>query len=292
VISRRQFLATAGASIAGVACSRSPGAGQAGGSAASAVAAPRRVERVGIQLYTLRREMQSDMPGTLDRLAQMGYREVEFAGYFGRTPGQTRELLRRTGLAAPSTHIGYDQVTGNWDRALDDALARGHDYVTIPWLPDDVRGSVDSWRGVARTFNTAARAARSRGLRFAYHNHDFEFIRVGGVVPFDLLLAETDPDLVDFEMDVFWLVKGGGDPLAYFRQHASRFTMLHVKDSSGPPDHRQVNVGSGTIDFGAILRLDATQRHVVRHLFVEHDNPADPLAFARASFDHLSKLEY
>jgi sugar phosphate isomerase/epimerase len=251
----------------------------------------RRLERIGIQLYTVRQQVQRDLPATLARLSEIGYREVEFAGYAGRTPEQTKALLSQYGLAAPSTHIGYDQLGANWDRALDDALARGHRYVTVPWLPDAAR-SAEASRRVADEFNRAAEAARRRGLRFAYHNHDFEFVRTGNTTPFDILLANTNPDFVDFQLDVYWAVKAGADPLALIRQHPTRFTMLHIKDSGGPPDHKQVDVGAGTIDFAAILRLDESQRSVIEHVFIEHDQPADPMAFAKASFDHLSRLEY
>lgn len=231
------------------------------------------------------------MPGTLARLAEMGYREVEFAGYFGRSPEEVRRILDQNRLTSPSTHIGLDQLP-NWDRALDGALARGHRYVTIPWLPENMRGAADGWRRVAAEFNRAGERAKARGLTFAYHNHDFEFNRVEGIVPFDLLLAETDPAFVQYEMDVYWVTKAGGDPLEYIRRHPDRFSMLHIKDSAGPPDHRMVNVGAGTIDFGAIMRLDASQRGTIRHVFVEHDNPTDPFAFAKQSIDHLSRLEY
>lgn len=278
--------------FAGTVC-RAPAADTSSAAANGAVRLARdRLERVGIQLYTVRAEMRRDLEGTLRRIAGIGYREVEFAGYFGRTPAQIRATLEQNGLSAPSTHIGYDLIASGWDRALDDALACGHRYVTIPWLPTDARQSVDSWRRVAETFNRAADAARKRGLLFAYHNHDFEFVRVGDVVPFDLLLRETDPALVHFQMDVFWVVKGGGDPAAYLRAHPTRFTMLHVKDSGGPPAHAQVDVGKGVIDFAAILRQDADQRRVIRHVFVEHDQPADPMAFAASSFHHMHTLRY
>lgn len=293
VLNRRKFLATAGVIVAGTVCRSPASANQASVAPGTPLARSReRLERIGIQLYAVRGEMRRDDEATLRRLAEIGYREVEFAGYHGRTPEQTRAMLERHRLTAPSTHIGYDLIATNWDRALDDALARGHRFVTIPWLPDEARRSLATWREVARKLNRAGEAARARGLSFAYHNHDFEFTRVDGVVPFDLLLAETDPALVAFEMDVFWLVKAGGDPLAYVRAHPTRFAMLHIKDSSGPPAHSQVDVGAGTIDFGAILRLDANQRRAIRHVFIEHDQPADAMAFARASFDHLSNLTY
>lgn len=276
--------------MAGAAACSKNGAAQAGSALANATR--RRLDRVGIQLYSVRQHVQRDLPGTLAQLSQIGYRDVEFAGYGGRTPAQTRELLEQNRLAAPSTHIGYDQLGANWDRSLDDAVARGHQFITIPWLPDNVRGSAESWKRVAREFNVAGERARARGLGFAYHNHDFEFTRVDGAVPFDILLAETDPAAVSFEMDVYWTVKAGGDPLAYLRRHPTRFTMLHIKDSAGAPNHAQVDVGSGTIDFASILRLDAAQRRTVKHVFVEHDQPPDPMAFAKKSFEYLSAMEY
>ena len=286
-MNRREFLAAAGA-LASVAGCRRP-VDDAGAALAST---PRRLDRIGIQLYAVRGEMRRNDDDTLRRLAEIGFREVEFAGYFGRTPAETRAMLARHGLTAPSTHVAYDLIATGWDRALDDAAARGHQFVTVPWLPAEVRRSVESWQSVADTLNRAGTAARSRGLSFAYHNHDFEFTRVGGLVPFDLLLQRTDPSLVSFQMDVYWLVKGGADPLAYLRTHLSRFSMLHIKDSAGPPAHAQVDVGAGVIDFSAILRADADAARAIRHVFVEHDQPADAFAFAKASFDHLSRLSY
>ena len=287
MITRRNFLATVGTLAAVTACRKSGSALQA-----SALATRRRIERVGIQLYAVRQEMQRDMPGTLARIAAIGYREVEFAGYYRRTPAEVKQLLESNRLAAPSTHVPYEAVRDNFDRIADEAQAVGHHFLTVPFLGDAERKSVDTWRRVAQEFNRAGEKARARGLRFAYHNHDFEFTRVDGILPFDLLIAETDPALVSFQMDVYWTVKAGGDPLAYFRKHPTRFSMLHIKDSAGPPNHAQTDVGAGTIDFAAILRLDAGQRSSVKHLFVEHDQPPDPMLFARNSFDYLSKLEY
>ena len=288
MLTRRSFLATLGAVAVGACNKAAPG--QAGSVAASG--AGRRLERIGIQLYSVRDEMKRDVAATLARLGQIGYREVEFAGYFGKTPAEIRQLLAANNLTSPSTHVGYDLLKGNWDKTLDESVAIGHQWVTIPWLPENVRGTAASWRSVAKEFNTGARRARDKGLRFAYHNHDFEFKTVEGLVPLEILIAETDPGLVDFEMDVYWTVRGGADPLAYFRRHPARFPLLHIKDSAGPPDHRQTDVGAGTIDFASILRLDAGQQKAVKHAFIEHDQPADPFAFAKNSFDSLSRLEF
>ena len=288
MITRRGFLASAGA-LAGLAACRRAALGLPLGPAPTA---PRRLERIGIQLYTVRREMQRDMAATIAAIAAMGYREVEFAGYFGRSDADVRQLLAANNLTAPSTHVGYDQMKVDWDKTFDDALAKGHRFITVPSPPNGTTPTVDAWRRVADDFNRAAERARVRGLGFAYHNHYVEFAAAEGQRPFDVLLANTDPKLVFFQMDVFWVTRGGGDPRALIQRHPTRFTMLHIKDSSGPPAHNQVDVGAGTIDFAAILREDAALQHAVKHVFIEHDQPPDPMMFAKAAYDYLSKMEY
>jgi sugar phosphate isomerase/epimerase len=289
MISRRHFIASLGALAGAAACARSQSL-QAAGSVASS---RRRLDRIGIQLYTVRQAMRQDMPGTLARIAGMGYREVEFAGYFGRSPAEVRALLDANKLTAPSTHLDFNSLRGpELGATLDAARVMGHEFVATAWIDASLRRTRADWSAVAREFNRIGQRAKQAGLRFAFHNHEYEFVRVDGAIPYDILLAETDPAFVDFEMDIFWLTKGGGDPKAYFREHPSRFTMLHVKDSGGPPTHPQVDVGTGVIDFAGILRLDADQRHAVRHVFVEHDQPEEPFEFSRKAFTYLSTLEY
>lgn len=288
MLSRRDFLAGLGA-VAGVtAC----GSRAAAFPRAASTSQRRTLERIGIQLYTVRAEMQRDMAGTLRRLAEIGYKEVEFAGYFGRTPGQIRADLQRAGLLGISTHDEIDTVRKRWDQALDAASELGLRYITINWIPAETRRTLDDWRRIADEFNAAGEQARSRGLRLAYHNYDVSLAPIEGTVPLDLLLERVAQDNMDFQMDVYWLVHAGGDPVQWIRRHPTRFTMLHVKDSAGPPAHAQTDVGAGVIDFRAILSLDAAQRQAIRHVFVEHDGPADPFQFARNSFDYLRRLEY
>ena len=288
MLSRRAFLVAAAVAAGITACASRVSA------IATAVppATRRRLDRIGIQLYSVRSEMQRDMAATFQRLAQIGYREVEFAGYFGRTPAQVRAELLSAGLAGVSTHGALDMVRKEWPKALDTASEIGLRYITINWLPAESRRTLDDWRRIADDFNAAGEKARERGIRLAYHNYDVSLRPLEGVVPLDLLLARTTPETLEFQMDVYWLVVGGGDPLAYIRRHPGRFTMLHAKDSAGPPTHRQTDVGAGVIDFRSILALDAAQRNAIRHVFVEHDEPADPVAFAKNSFDYLSRLEY
>lgn len=276
--SRRSFLTTLGAAAIGAvlqpACARA--------------ASRRRLDRIGLQLYTVRGEMQRDMEATLARVAEIGYREVEFAGYFDRAPAQVAALLEQNGLASPSAHIGFDQMRDEWERVLGDSAEIGHAYVTIPSIAAGDRRTIDDWKRIAALFNERAAQADAAGLRFAYHNHDFEFAPIGDAIPFDVLLAETDPALVHFELDIYWITRAGHDALDYFARFPGRFSMTHLKDSAGPPDHRMVDVGSGSIDFGRIIA--AADDAGVQHHFVEHDNPADPMASIRSSYEYLAAL--
>jgi sugar phosphate isomerase/epimerase len=247
-----------------------------------------KLDRIGLQLYTVRHQMEKDVEGTIARVAATGYREVEFAGYFGKAPRDVRALLDHHGLSAPSSHVSL--APEQWRAALDAAPVVGHRYLVIAWIPAEERHTLDDYKRAAERFNRAATEAKAAGLQFAYHNHDFEFVPLDGRLPYDVLLAETDPKLVQLEMDLYWTVKGGQDPLAYFARWPGRFPMVHVKDAGPPPDHRMVDVGAGTIDFKKILAQ--RDRAGIRHCFVEHDEPADPFASIRASYEYLKGLEF
>jgi sugar phosphate isomerase/epimerase len=285
--SRREFLATLGRSAAGAAllgCVR-PSAFAGQGLQGRQGRIP-----LGLQLYTVRSLMKRDFDGTLAKVAAIGYEEVEFAGYFGRTPAQVREALVRHGLRAPSTHIAFPADDAAWQRTLDEAKAIGHEWVTIAWLDEAQRSSPNDWARVADRFNHLGALAKEAGLRFAYHNHDFEFAHVAGSTLFDTLLERTDSKLVGIEMDVYWVTKGGSDPVWYLRHHPGRFPMLHLKDATPAPERRMMDVGAGTIDWAALLTVARDQG--TAHAFVEHDEPADPLASIRASYSYLSRLTY
>ena len=298
-VDRRGFLAAAGLLFA-AACAR-PAADAAGAdspradslaadspAAATSGAAASTRHPVGLQLYTVREAMRRDLAGTLQAVAAIGYREVEFAGYFDHPAADVRALLDRHGLRAPAAHVPWERTGDDWPAALAEAKAVGHEWVVVPWLPEDARRTLDDWRRTAERLNRAAATARDAGLRLGYHNHDFEFATTGGQLPYDVLLAETDPALVSFELDLYWIVRAGQDPLAYLSRHANRFRLVHVKDSAGPPDHRMTEVGAGVIDFARIL--PAAERAGVTHFFVEHDQPADPMASVRASYAALARL--
>jgi sugar phosphate isomerase/epimerase len=293
-IGRRHFLSAVGGSIAalaaGAACAGADGTAEGSDAAAAADTAvpPPPAARVpGLQLYTVRSEMQRDFDGTLARVAEIGYREVEFAGYFERLPAQVRASLQAVGLAAPAAHIALDAFAGELDRTLDSAAEMGHRYVIVAWVGDE-RRSADGYRRTADEFNGFGEAARTRGLVFGYHNHDFEFAAVGDTNGYDILLENTDPQNVGFEMDLFWITKAGHDPLAYFERWPGRFPAVHVKDMDGSPEQRMVDVGAGTIDFASIFAR--SEQAGIRHYFVEHDNPADPMESIRQSHLALAGL--
>jgi sugar phosphate isomerase/epimerase len=242
---------------------------------------------VGIQLYTLRKDMAADFEGTLERVAAIGYKEVEFAGYYDRTPASVRATLNRLGLSSPASHVGTPAaLIANLDQTLASSKEIGNKWVVCPWV-DQAERTLEHFRRHADSLNRAGEAARRQGLRVAYHNHDFELATVDGVRPIDLLLERTDPALVDFEMDVFWVVKGGGDPFALFDRWPGRFPLLHVKDMDRAGT--MVDVGDGVIDFRRVFAQRA--KSGARHFIVEHDNPTpDALTSARRSYAHLAPI--
>ncbi len=258
----------------------------ASGRAGGAPAAGRPLERIGVQLYTVRSLMARDVEGTLATVAEIGYREVEFAGYYQRTPADLRALIDGLGLTAPSAHYGIGVFRDALDETLDAAETLGHRYLVLPSLPREERETLDDYRRVADEMNGFAETCRARGVGFAYHNHAFEFERIDGRVPFDVLLEATDPALVEIELDLFWIREGGGDPFAYFDAYPGRFPLCHVKDRT--PDGTMVEVGAGVIDFPAIFRRAADAG--LAHYLVEHDQPEDPVSSIRSSFRHLSQL--
>ena len=291
---RRSFLASLGAASLGAIAT---GAGTADKLWAGVSAQQKRkLDRIGLQIYTVRSQASADLPGTLEKIAQAGYKEVEFAGYRSETgyyripPAEVRNLLNRFGLTSPSNHVGLSNNPDAWKKTLDDAKIVGHEYITAPSLPGGDTSTADGWKAIADRFNKAGAEAKAAGLKFAFHNHQTEFRDVGGTPGFDILLANTDPSLVSFQIDIYWMTVGGKNALDYFTKYPNRFPMLHVKDRSGPPQPEMVDVGKGTIDFASIFARAVTQN--TKHFFVEHDNPADPMASIRASAEYLSRLEF
>ena len=243
---------------------------------------------IGLQLYTVRNSMQSNFDATLKQVAGIGYKEVEFAGLFGHPAARVRSALDGLGLSAPSMHVPFDSMGEGWDAVLEDAVRLGCRYVVVPSMPDALRNSIDDYRRVADRFTGAAQAAAKAGLGFAYHNHALDFKPLDRKLPFDVLLDATDPSLVRVELDLYWIVRAGQDPLRYFNRWPGRCKLIHVKDSLGAPDHRMTEVGSGIIDWPDLL---ASARDAgAEFFFVEQDDSAKPLASIAASFSYLKDM--
>lgn len=225
----------------------------------------------GVQLYTLRAEMDRDLASTLRAVAAAGYRQVEFAGFFAHAPAQIRQLLEQNGLEAPASHFPLEQMESDFASVIAQAKALGSDYVVLAWL-DERRRTPADYRSLVDKLNDWGRQCRDAGLRLAYHNHDFEFAKVGGFIPYQLLLDGTDPELVQFEMDIYWMHKAGQDPLAYFARYPGRFPLWHLKDSNEAG--AMADVGQGVIDFARLL-AHADQAGL-KYGFVERDDAVEP----------------
>ncbi|MCX4679962.1 sugar phosphate isomerase/epimerase [Streptomyces sp. NBC_01433] len=244
---------------------------------------------IGMHLYTMRTALATDFRGTLERLAEIGYATVGVSGRHGNSASAIRRMLDGARLGAVLEHVGYDIVRGaGLPQALEDIRTLGGKWIVVPSLPGSLH-SPAGYREVAKEFNKAGLAARESGLKLLYHNHGSDHEVVDGVSLYDILLTETDPELVGFELDLYWAAKGGAcAPGELFVRHPRRFPALHVKDMA--PNGDFADVGSGVLDFPAMF--DTARRGGVRQWLVEHDSPADPFASALASYRYLARLRY
>lgn len=227
---------------------------------------------VGVQLYTLRDLMAKDVVTTLQGVAAAGFTEVELAGHYGHSPSVLRRMLDSEGLAAPATHSLLDALNQDFEAVLDAAMVLGNRYIVLPYLFDHQRNSIDDYKRLAERMNHWGELCKKAGICFAYHNHDFEFMPLE--VPYDIILQQTDPQTVFLELDLYWAVKAGQDPLALFEHNPGRFPLWHLKDMAA--DGSIADVGDGVIDFQRIFR--AARQAGLQHGFIEHDNTANPLA--------------
>ena len=231
---------------------------------------------IGLQLYTVRSHMEEDLAGTLARVAALGYNEVEFAGYFGYQPREIRRIVADVGLRAPSAHVPAEDLIKNPDYAFDAALTAGHHFVVIPWWEPELR-TQKGYDDLLGLLDRVGPLASERGLKLAYHNHDFEFTTDFGEAPYDRLLRATDPDSVFFELDAYWVESCRRSALELLTTHPGRFPLLHLKnrDTSG----METDASCGDIELLPIL--DAAIQQGMAHVFIERDNPDNGLEAAK-----------
>lgn len=252
-----------------------------------ALAQAKRVNAIGLQLYSLRKEMGEDFEGTLAALAEIGFKEMEFAGYFNKSAREVRSILDANGLTSPAAHIPLTDIANNLSQVIDTAATLGQKYIVLPFMVGADR-EIDNYPRIAELLNRSGEAAKAAGLKMGYHNHDFEFDVLDGKRGYDILLAETDPDLVFFEMDLYWAASAGVDPTEYFKENPGRFPMLHVKDRAA--DGKMADVGRGTLDFAGIFSLASVAGF--EHYFIEHDNPSDGINSITYSYNSVNKIRF
>lgn len=261
-----------------------------------------KINKIGVQLYTVRDLMKEDFDGTIAKVAQVGYKEVEFAGYFGHTAQQVKDILQKNGLTAPSTHVQYDELDEKFPSVIEFSKTVGMDYIICPWIPEDLRKSPDIWKQASDKFNKCGEQTKKAGMQFGYHNHWFEFLPTNGKLPYDELLKDCDPKLVKMEMDLCWAEAAGADPVKYFEKYPGRFPLVHVKDlktkpkitSEGPQNFGDTvdltEVGSGIIDWKRIFAH--SQQAGIKHYIVEHDHPKQPIESITKSYQYLENLRW
>jgi sugar phosphate isomerase/epimerase len=247
--------------------------------------------RLGLAMYTVRVLARRDFEGTLRAIADIGYRDLDmYPDVSGLPPKETRALLDRAGLVCRSARLATPALRADFERTLETANVLGARWVTLANVPPAERASMRDWERLVPVFNRAGESARRAGLTFCYHNHDFELHPLEGRVPLDFVLAATDAELFRLQMDVYWMTKGGRNAAEEIRRLGGRVASLHLKDMEATPERGITSVGRGTIDFTAVLR--AARDAGVADVFVEEDDPSNPLSAIRGSYTHLAQIDY
>jgi len=284
MMDRRTFLHATGGMVAGMAAGSMPA------SPMPDDGAPPPLARIGLELYSVRREMARDFDRTLAAVRVIGYMDVELLwsfGNFGRSPEQVRAALRREGLRAPSAHLSPAAVLVGWERSLETAKLLGHEYLIVPSLTVDTSRSLDDWREWADRFNEAGAVARRAGIWLAFHNEPDHMRPIDGQVPYDVFVERTDPSVVRHQLDVGNMALGGGDPMRYLERYRDRYWSFHFKDVVADRS-RDTELGSGVLD---LRRMVAAIPGIDRKpCYVEQEGSADALASARRNFEFLRGL--
>jgi len=256
-------------------------------------------ERIGLQLYSLREQFASDVPRTLDQVRNFGIKYVETHSTYGLTPEKFRAELDSRGLKAVSGHFSYERCRDDIEGVAREAQILGEQYVGCAWLPHKDPFDETTCREAIKVFNRAGEALAKHGLKFFYHTHGYEFMPYGKGTLFDLMMAETKPQFVHYEMDVFWIVHPGQDPVKLLEKYGSRFELMHIKDmKQGTPTglftgHADVSsnvaLGTGVIDWPAVFR--AAQKAGVKWYFIEDESPASVQQIPQ-SLSYLEKLKF
>ena len=247
---------------------------------------------IGLQLYTLRDEIKNDLEGTLEKIAGIGYDTLEAAGYkdglfYGLQPEEFKKLVHGFGMKVTSSHLTFA------DDELPEVLlahkAAGIDYIVWPWIGQDDRKSIAQYLALAGKFNTIGKLCRENGLHFGYHNHAFEFDPIEEEIPYRILLENTDPDHVFMQLDLYWIIYAGHDPIDWFKKYPGRFKQWHVKDMKAGEEKKMTEVGTGIIDYKKIF--DHSTLAGMKSFFMEQDRiEGDAFESIQISYSNLKSM--
>ena len=249
-----------------------------------------KVKNIGIQLYTVRKEMLSDATGTLKRLAKIGYKELESArsekgNYYGLQPKEIKKITKDLGMTLRSGHVHIDEM---WQQSIDQAAEAGQDYLICSSLPSNGQ-TIENYQKVADSFSKAAQDCKKASIVFGYHNHEYEFEKVNGQVLYDILLDKTDPELVTMELDLGWVIASGNDPLAYFEKYPGRFPLWHLKDMD-LTKKVSTEFGKGKVSISNMLQNAG--KSGMKYFFVEQEEySSTPFESIQYNYDYLMKLD-
>ncbi len=254
------------------------------------------LKEFGLQLYTLRDDMPKDPKGILKQVADMGYKQVEsFEGKMGMFWGMTnlefKKYMDDLGMKIVSSHC---DINNDFERKANEAAAIDMKYLISPYI--GAQKTLDDYKKIADKFNERGEICKKAGLRFAYHNHDYSFVQQEGQFPQDILMQNTNADLVDYEMDIYWVVTAGQDPVTWLKKYPNRFRLAHVKDrtKNAPPADKDASVvvGQGQINFAEILNVG--EENGFRYYIVEQEKYENttPLLAAKADADYLKQLKF
>lgn len=288
-------MTVAGAAVIG--CGK-PGESSAAETNADSTAAPvntTTAKPIGIQLYTVRDVLKDNtkVKETIKQLADWGYTEFETFGYskgnlFGMTSKEFNDYVKSLGGQVVSGHYGPDVIQGDWAQAVADAKDAGQSYMVLPYLQEKDR-TLDGYKRTIEMVNKAAETTKQAGIQMQYHNHAFEFDKIGDKTPFEMLMEGFDPNLVTLELDLYWTIRGGYKPEELFAKYPGRFQQWHVKDMDKNAPEKNADVGSGSIDFKSLFALAGQSG--MKHWYVEHDTfPADPMTSAKNDIAYLKTI--
>ncbi len=250
------------------------------------------VKEIGIQLYSIRDLVENELPGSLQKLAAIGYRTIETAHYqdgkfYGMNPAAFKELVESTGLRALSSHSSLS--LDNIESAVEDAVKAGMKYLVLPSIPADRRKTIDDYKTIAGELNQMGEVCRMAGLILGYHNHAFEFEKIDDQIPYDVLLENTDAELVTMQIDTYWIHYGGYSSEEYFKKFPGRFKMWHIKDMVDGEGKESTEIGSGILDFQSIYKL--RKKAGMECMIVEQEHfEMDPWESLAISWKYLNNL--